>query len=515
MMKEPLPYYTSSSPTRRIARNTLMLYFRQMLIMAVSLYTVRVVLNTLGAEDYGIYNVVAGVVTMFGFVNNTMATSTQRFLNFTIGKKDKEKTQQTFNSSVLIHFGIALIFILLAESVGLWFVNSRLNIPPERHPAALWCYQFSVMTTVFNVLRVPYNAMIIAYEKMSFFAGMSIIEASLKLVVVYLLLIATADKLVVYSGLLTFLSIVILLCHKIYYSKKFESSHFHRIRDVALVKELLGFSGWSLLGATANVANQQGTNIVLNIFTNVAVNAAMGIATQVNTAVYSFVGNFQTAFNPQLVKSYAAGETGRFESLVIRSSKFSFFLLSLLVTPLYIHCPYVLGVWLQDVPEYAVSFVRLILLWSLVDSLNGPLWMSIQATGNIRKYQLIVSILIFANLPLSIVALKLNAPPQAILIIRLALAVITTIWRMFFLRGRVGLPVKEFAFNVVARCTSVFVAGFLATAFLSFRLTPDLGGLIVSCLWSLAANLSLMYTLGMTKAERNIIHSFLRSRCRK
>ena len=170
---------------------------------------------------------------------------------------------------------------------------------------------------------------------------------------------------------------------------------------------------------------------------------------------------------------------------------------------------------MQDVPEYAVSFVRLILLWSLVDSLNGPLWMSIQATGNIRKYQLIVSILIFANLPLSIVALKLNAPPQAILIIRLALAVITTIWRMFFLRGRVGLPVKEFAFNVVARCASVFVAGFLATAFLSFRLTPDLGGLIASCLWSLVVNLSLMYILGMTKAERNLIHIFLRSRCRK
>ena len=491
-----------------------MLYFRQILIMLVSLYTVRVVLATLGAEDYGIYNVVAGVVVLFSFVNTTMATSTQRFLNFNIGKNDNEKTQQTFSSSVLIHFGIAIIFIVLAESLGVWFVDAKLNIPVERRTAAFWCYQFSVITTIFNVLRVPYNAMIIAYEKMSFFAWMSIIEALLKLLVVYLLLISTADKLIAYSLLLTFVSIIILFCYKIYCNKKFESTHFHKVKDISLVKELLGFSGWSLLGATANVCNQQGTNIVLNLFTNVTVNAAMGIANQVNSAVYSFVGNFQTAFNPQLIKSYAAGETEQFKNLVIRSAKFSFFLLSLIVVPLYINCSYVLGLWLQNVPEYAVSFVRLILLWSLVDSLNGPLWMSIQATGNIRKYQSIVSILIFANLPVSIVSLKIGAPPQSILMIRLSLAIITTIWRIFFLRGRVGLPVKEFMINVVFRCTSVLVISFFATNFLSFRLT-GFSGLIISCLWSLVVNLPLMYILGMTKAEKIGIYNFLRSRYKK
>ena len=505
---------TPHSSTKRIAKNTLMLYFRQILIMLVSLYTVRVVLATLGAEDYGIYNVVAGVVVLFSFVNTTMATSTQRFLNFNIGKNDNEKTQQTFSSSVLIHFGIAIIFIVLAESLGVWFVDAKLNIPVERRTAAFWCYQFSVITTIFNVLRVPYNAMIIAYEKMSFFAWMSIIEALLKLLVVYLLLISTADKLIAYSLLLTFVSIIILFCYKIYCNKKFESTHFHKVKDISLVKELLGFSGWSLLGATANVCNQQGTNIVLNLFTNVTVNAAMGIANQVNSAVYSFVGNFQTAFNPQLIKSYAAGETEQFKNLVIRSAKFSFFLLSLIVVPLYINCSYVLGLWLQNVPEYAVSFVRLILLWSLVDSLNGPLWMSIQATGNIRKYQSIVSILIFANLPVSIVSLKIGAPPQSILMIRLSLAIITTIWRIFFLRGRVGLPVKEFMINVVFRCTSVLVISFFATNFLSFRLT-GFSGLIISCLWSLVVNLPLMYILGMTKAEKIGIYNFLRSRYKK
>ncbi len=514
-MKETRPRHTNSSSTRRIAKNTLMLYFRQILIMLVSLYTVRVVLATLGAQDYGIYNVVAGVVVLFSFVNNTMAISTQRFLNFCLGKNDFKKTQQTFSASLVIHLALALIFVLLAESVGLWFVNSRLNIPPERHPASLWCYQLSVMTTVFNVLRVPYNAMIIAYEKMSFFAGMSIIEASLKLVAVYLLLIATADKLVVYSVLLTFLSIIILLCHKIYCSKKFESTHFHKVQDVSLVKELLGFSGWSLLGATANVANQQGTNIALNLFTNVTVNAAMGIANQVNSAVYSFVSNFQTAFNPQLVKSYAAGDYKNFHSLIIRSAKVSFYLLSLMVIPLYINCEYVLHLWLGIVPEHGVNFVRLILVWSLVDSVNAPLWMAMQAAGNIRKYQIIVSVLIFVNLPLSIVALTFNAPAEYVLVIRIVMAVIITVWRILFLGGRINLPMKGFLVGVLCRCSCVFFIALFLSLCISSRSAAGFGGLLVSCLGSVIVNLVTISLIGMTRSERGMVRNFIGSRYRK
>lgn len=257
--------YTTST-TKRIAKNTLMLYFRQILIMLVSLYTVRVVLNVLGAEDYGIYNVVAGVVILFSFVNNAMATSTQRFINYSLGEKDLTKVTEVYSASLIIHGVIALLFLVLAETIGLWFVSFKLNIPPERHSAALITYQFSVVSTIFTIFRVPYNATIIAYERMSFFALLSIIEAVFKLLVVFLISSVNFDKLVFYSFLLALISALITLIYKIYCNVKIETAKFSKVKNKSLVKDLFSFSGWNLFGATANVASQQGTNIVLNIF---------------------------------------------------------------------------------------------------------------------------------------------------------------------------------------------------------------------------------------------------------
>ena len=500
---------TEQNNTKRIAKNTLMLYFRQILIMLVSLYTVRVVLNTLGAEDYGIYNVVAGVVVLFSFVNNAMATSTQRFLNFNLGKKDIEKTQQTYSASLLIHVGISFVFVVLAETVGLWFVNSKLNIPLERHSAAMWCYQFSIVTTVFNILRVPYNAVIIAYEKMSFFAWISIVEAILKLVVVYLLIISPLDKLVAYVILLTFVSIIILLCYKVYCNKKFEIAHYKRVNDKLFVKEILGFSGWSLFGATANVANQQGTNIVLNMFTNVTVNAAMGIANQVNTAVYSFVGNFQTAFKPQLVKSYAAGEKEEFYSMIIRSAKFSFYLLWIIVLPLYLNCEFVLTLWLKNPPEYAVGFVRLILIYSLMESINGPLWMAVQATGKIKKYQIIVSCLIFANLPFSIVAFTSGANPYWVLLIRIILECFITLFRLLYLNVTQRFSVFTYIKGVIFPMLILMIGSYILTSFISSCFS-GLTFFFISCFVSVIVNALLVFIVGINKNERKSLCKFLR-----
>ena len=379
---------TYHASTKRIAKNTLMLYFRQILILLVSLYTVRVVLNTLGAEDYGIYNVVAGVVVLFSFVNNAMATATQRFLNYSLGENDKKKTQEVYSASLIVHLGIAAIFVLLAETVGLWFVSNKLNIPEARRAATAIVYQFTIITTVFNILRVPYNAVIIAYEKMSFFAWLSILESLLKLAIVFLLVLSGIDRLVFYAFLMTAVALIILCFYKLYCNRTFEIARYSKVTDISLVKKILSFSGWSLFGAVANVANSQGTNIVLNMFTNVTVNAAMGIANQVNSAVYSFVGNFQTAFNPQIVKSYAEGKKEYFIDLVFRTAKVSFLLLNFMVVPLLLNAEIVLHIWLKSIPEYTIHFVQLILIWSLIDSWNGPLWMSVQATGNIRKYQI-------------------------------------------------------------------------------------------------------------------------------
>lgn len=498
-----------NNTTKRIAKNTLMLYFRQILIMIVSLYTVRVVLNTLGAEDYGIYNVVAGVVVLFSFVNNAMATSTQRFLNFNLGKEDIEKTQQTYSASLLIHIGIALIFVILAETIGLWFVNSKLNIPLERHSAAMWCYQFSIITTVFNILRVPYNAVIIAYEKMSFFAWVSIVEAVLKLLVVYLLIISPLDKLVAYVILLTLVSIIILFCYKIYCNKKFEIAHYKKVTDYSLVKEILGFSGWSLFGATANVANNQGTNIVLNMFTNVTVNAAMGIANQVNNAVYSFVSNFQTAFKPQLVKSYAVGEKEEFNNLIIRSAKFSFYLLWIIVLPLTLNLDFVLQIWLKNVPDFSIGFVKLILIYSLFESINGPLWLAVQATGKIKKYQIIVSCLIFSNLPLSIIAFSLGANPYWVLLIRIILECFITMFRLLYLNKTQKFSVISYVKNVMIPVLIVMIVSFIITSLLS----SCFSGLVfffISCAISVIVNILLVCIVGINKNERKMIVNFFK-----
>lgn len=315
------------SNTARIAKNTLMLYFRQILIMLVSLYTVRVVLEVLGAEDYGIYNMVGGVVVLFTFLNTAMTSATQRFLNFALGQNDTEQARDVYSASLVIHALISVLVVVLAQAVGLWFFYNVLNIPPERQAAAFAVYQFSVAATVIGILQVPYRATIIAYEKMSFFAMLSIIEAGLRLGVVFLLPVILFDKLIVYAFLVCITGIVVLLMYKLYCNKTFETARFRYCRDKELFRQLLGFSGWSVFGGVASVSRDQGTNVLLNIFHGVTVNAAMGIATQINSAVYQFVSNFQTAFRPQIVKSYSAKEYDYFMQLIFRTAKASFCLL--------------------------------------------------------------------------------------------------------------------------------------------------------------------------------------------
>lgn len=502
------------SNSTRIAKNTIALYFRQILIMLVSLYTVRVVLATLGVEDYGIYNVVAGVVVLFSFVNSAMATSVQRYLNFYIGKNDAEKTQAVFSKSLIIHGFICLIFILLAETAGLWFLNSKLNIPEERTGAAFWCYQAAVFTTLINIMRVPYNAVIIAYEKMKFFAGLSIVEALLKLGVVFLLVLSPLDKLVSYSFLLTVVALLIFAAYKFYCNKNFETAHYKKSSDRDLGKELVSFSGWSLFGAVANVANSQGTNIVLNIFTNVTVNAAMGIANQVNAAVYSFVSNFQTAFNPQLVKSYAAGEREEFSSLIFRTSKFSFLLLWIIVLPFSLNLGTVLTLWLKNLPDYSAGFVQLILIYSLIDALNGPLWTAVQARGNIKSYQIIVSLLIFGNLPVSIIAFLLGANPYSVLIIRIALGIVITVFRIVYLRKNMELKGSSFLINVILRCFLVMALSFVLVKLFVFKLN-GLGYFVVSCVLSVVFCGGLSFFLGFNKNERAVVVDFIKRKFRR
>lgn len=507
-----------SSDNRRIAKNTLALYMRMGVTMLVSLFTSRVVLQTLGVQDFGIYNVVGGVVVLFSFLNAAMSSATQRFLNFELGRGNVAQVGRVFSMSMSVHFAIAGAVLLLAETLGLWFLNTQLNIPAGRMAAANWVYQFSVASTLLGIMLVPYNATIIAYERMTFYAWASIATTFLRLGIVYLLVIGNTDKLVLYAALTFAVGVLMQIVHVVYCRRAFPRTAIYRpFRDKKLFRELVSFSGWSLFGGVANMANSQGINMVMNIFCGVGVNAAMGIANQVNAAVYQFVGNFQTAFNPQIVKLYSAGERDAFIRLIFRASKFSYFLMLLLALPLMLNADFVLSVWLGDVPEYAADFARWTLAFMLVDALSGPLWMSVQATGKIRNYQLVVSAFIFANLPLCVLLLWCGFSPVWVLACRAGINVLTTLWRVFYLRGKVGLPSWKYLREVVGKvlCVSAAAACVPALIWLGVPAENAWTRLFTSCAVSAACVAGSVWLLGFSKHERDALRGILFKRKQK
>lgn len=440
----------TAANNKRIAKNTLMLYVRMILIMLVNLYTSRVILKTLGVEDFGIYNIVGGIVVLFSFINTAMVASTQRFLNYELGKNNVDEAQKIFSSSLTIHLAIVLVIVVLAETLGLWFLNRYINIPEERFTAANWAYQFSILTFVINIIRTPYNASIIAYEKMSYYAYISIVEVILKLLIVYAICLF-ADRLIAYSALTSVVAFIILICYIVFCMSKFPICKYKFQYDKSRYKALINFSGWSMFGAIANTGANQGINILLNIFFGVTVNAAMGIANQVNAALYQFVSNFQTAFNPQIIKSYAADDRPYFFSLILNTSRYSFFLLFILAFPVILCCEEILQLWLGLVPDHAVSFCRLVIIFSLIDAWQGPLWVSAQATGQIRNYQLLISCLILLNLPLTYALFKLIHVPELALVGRICINIITAIARVLYLKHLYGFPISQYLRTVILK----------------------------------------------------------------
>ena len=494
----------ASENNKRIAKNTMFLYVRMLLIMGVTLYTSRVVLQVLGVEDFGIYNVVGGIVVLFTFVNNAMVTSTQRFLNYELGRKDLGATARVFSASVTIHWCIALFTLILAETAGLWFLLNYIQYPQERELAVIITYQFAILSTCINMIRAPYNAAIIAYEKMSFYAYISIIEAILRLLIVFLLLLANFDRLIFYSFLMFAVIGIVTLGYYAYCKSHFSTCRYSYHWDKDLYKRLMGFSGWSMFGGVANIGASQGLNILLNMFFGVTINAAMGIANQVHTAVYSFVGNFQTAFNPQIIKSYAAGDRTYFIDLIIRTSKYSYFLLYLISLPIYLCCEEILSLWLELVPEHTVSFCRWMIIFSLLDAIQGPLWVSVQATGKIRDYQILMSLMILANLPLSYLFLKLDYVPEIVLVVRCILNFLILFVRLGYLRHLYDFPMWRYLREVICRVICITVISYGMISCLSMDILPIVKILEV-IFFSVIGNLFLVYILGFDNKERQLI----------
>lgn len=497
----------------RIAKNTLALYARSIIVMLVSLYTSRIVLKTLGADDFGIYNIVGTVVVLFSFIQGAMATAVQRYLNFELGRDDKNAVSRIFSISMTVHLMIALIVVILSETVGLWFLNTQMQIPPERHTAAQWAYQFSVLTCCVNILRIPYNASIIAYEKMSFYAYVSILEVILKLGVVFLLVLSNGDRLILYSALMLIVTIIISIAYMVFCHRKFTTCNFSLFWDKQLFIEIFGFSAWSLFGSMANLGASQGINVLLNIFCGVAVNAAMGLAQQVNSAVNQFITNFQTAFAPQLVKLYARNQQEEFIRLIFRSSKLSYFLILLIGLPVLAYTRPLLSIWLHNVPEYTIQFTRLMILFSMIDALSGPLWNSVQATGKIRNYQILMSSIIALNVPAAYVILKLGGNPITVLAVRVLINFVTHAVRVIYLNRLFEFPSLAYIRNIMFRIILVSALTLPLPLLMSYKIpSPPIWMLLLFLILIVFQTAALVFIFGLSKDERGAIVSGVRQK---
>lgn len=415
---------TAANNNKRIAKNTGFLYVRMLLNMAITFYTSRVVLNTLGVEDFGTYGVVGGIITMFGFLNSSMAGATSRFLTFELGKQDYERLKKTFSASLTIHFIIAVIILILSETVGLWWLENKLIITPERMMSARWVFHLSVLASTINITQVPYNATIIAHERMDAYAYIEILNSLLKLGIVFLLVLGNFDKLILYAVLVLFVTILITIIYRAYCVHNFNESRYKYEWDKEIIKPMLGFSGWNLCDNMVYTARTQGVNILLNMFFGVVLNTAYGIAFQVQGAVQNFSNNFLSASRPQIVKYYAVNDMENMQNLMINIAKFSFLLMYMLTLPLLLETHFVLKIWLVQVPDYSVLFSQFNLIGGLLGAIFTVFIFGIHATGKIKKFTIIASTIYIMIIPISYLFLKAGYTPIVPYIVNLALLVI-------------------------------------------------------------------------------------------
>ena len=499
------------SNNKRIAKNTILLYIRTFIILLVSLYTSRVVLSALGVEDYGTYNVVGGFVAMFSLLSGALSNAISRYITFELGRGDKERLKEVFSTSVTVQILLAMVVVILAEVFGIWFLNTQMNIPEGRMFAANWVYQCSLLTFAINLVSIPYNACIIAHEHMNAFAYISILEAILKLGAVFLLFIIGFDKLIVYAVLLAFVATLIRFIYGFYCKHHFEECHYTFSINKPLIKEMTSLAGWNMLGSSGSILNSHGINLLMNMFFGVAVNAARGLAVQVNGAVTQFVNSFTTAVNPQITKSYAKGEKDYLFNLVMMSSKYSFFLTLLLAAPIIAETPYILKIWLKEVPDYTVLFVRLTLLISLISSLSTSLYTLALSTGNIKKYQIVVGSLSLSCFFVTYVFYNLEYPVETAYYVNIGIQIIILCARLIILSHQTGINIRKYSASVIYK--SLLVAMLLTLLlFLLLRLMPKetfINALIVVLLCEVIA-CALIFFLGLNKYERKYLLSIIK-----
>lgn len=492
--------------TSRIAKNTLYLYLRSLIVLLISLYTSRVVLNILGVEDYGIFNVVGGVIGMLEFIRTTMLSTFQRFFNYEMGRKDDSRLRSLFKTSLSIQIITSLLFIILAETIGLWFVYQKLVIPESRLTAAIWVYQFSIIACVLTFFSSPFCAAIISHERMNVFAVISILDAILKLVICFLLTYSPFDKLIIYSFLLLVISFTNLVLYAWYSISHFKMVSIRPCWSIKEMKEMLSFSGWTIIDTMAGTFKTQGLNIVLNLFFGPIVNAARAVAAQILNSVMQFTNSFQTAFRPQLTKSYASGDREYLEKLYYSSTKFSFYLMFVLSMPLIIETPTILRIWLGNtVPDYTVSFSRLVLITAWLGAFANPTSTIAYATGEIRKYSLTASLFNLAIVPIAYVVLLLGGSPESSMVVSLIIAIITQVIRVYILYRLTGLSPLKYCKMVVIPSILCCLISYFVVGIIARGIEPGLLRLFITCFSDLLASCLIIWFIGLNQSEKDFI----------
>lgn len=477
-------------------------------LMGVSLYTSRVVLAALGVEDYGIYNVVGGVVAMFTMISGLLSSAISRFITFELGKGTQERLNVVFSTSVIIQLVISVIVVLLVESIGVWFLENKMVIPIDRLNAARWVLHFSMITLLINLISIPYNATIIAHERMSAFAYISIIEAVGKLAIAYFITMAPIDKLIFYAIMMCGVALSVRVTYGIYCGKHFEEcKRFRFVFDRELFKEMFAFAGWSSIGSISHLLREQGNNLILNILAGgPAINAARGISTQINNAILQFSSNFMMALNPQITKSYVTKDYKYMMTLIFQGARLSFYMLLIISLPVIISTPYVLELWLKIVPNYTVTFVRLTLIFAMCDSISKPLVTAMLATGDIKNYQIVVGGLNMLNLPISYMLLKLGFFPPVVLIVAIFLSMCCMIARLYMLRPMIGLSARLYLrkvfFNVVIVSVVAVIIPYLARE----NITNNFIGFVVVSFICVVSTFTTIYFVGCSKEEQVFVN---------
>lgn len=475
--------------------------------MGISFYSSRVVLNTLGVVDFGIYNVVGGVVVVFSFLSNTLSNVASRFIAFEIGKKKQNKIIRVFNSSIFIHIVLAIIIFILAETIGIWFVNNKLIIPENRFSSAKIVYQFSVLSSIITFLQIPYHGIIIAYEKMKAFAYISIMEAILKLIIVFMISMASFDKLILYSVLLFISSFIITITYWIYCIKNFEVCKIQLKIDIPIIKSILSYSVWDLYGNLSVVVRSQGISILLNLFFGSIINAATGIALQVQNTINWFSDNFLTAIRPHIIKTYASNEMQKLQILVIQTSKFSYFLVLIISLPIIIENRFILSFWLKNVPTYTVIFSQIGVINSLISVIFSPILFSVQATGNIRTLSIINGSISILVLPISYFFLTNGYSPIAPFMLNIILLIIGWMINMFIIKKIIySFSAIDFFKKSIFVC--IYITSFVVILPLLFHYNMDEGWkrFFIVCLSSLLLVILAVYLLVLNMEMRSKVN---------